>query len=77
MLAPLSFIHRYITVAKAAIYYFVPLSIIGILYALMARRLHLSAKEMPGELVSEQLHPCENILIWFAISAHAESASKG
>lgn len=43
-------IHRYITVAKAVIYYFLPLSIIGILYALMARRLHLSAREMPGEL---------------------------
>lgn len=27
-----------------------PLSIIGVLYALMARRLHLSAREMPGEL---------------------------
>lgn len=35
---------------RAVIYYFLPLSIIGILYALMARRLHLSAREIPGEL---------------------------
>lgn len=38
-------------VAKSIIYYFLPLSIIGVLYALMARRLRLSAREMPGELV--------------------------
>lgn len=37
-------------VAKSIAYYFLPLSIIGVLYALMARRLHLSAREMPGEL---------------------------
>lgn len=48
-------IHRYLTASKAVIYYFLPLSIIGILYALMARRLHLSAREMPGELVSGTL----------------------
>lgn len=41
-------------VAKSIIYYFLPLSIIGVLYALMARRLHLSAREMPGELVGPQ-----------------------
>lgn len=55
-----SFIHdsifhcRYNVVAKAIIYYFLPLSIIGVLYALMARRLHLSAREMPGELAGPQ-----------------------
>lgn len=41
-------------VAKAIIYYFLPLTIIGVLYALMARRLHLSAREMPGELAGPQ-----------------------
>lgn len=41
-------------VAKAIIYYFLPLSIIGVLYALMARRLQLSAREMPGELAGPQ-----------------------
>lgn len=45
---------RYITVAKAVIYYFLPLSIIGILYVLMARRLHLSARDIPGELAGPQ-----------------------
>lgn len=37
-------------VAKSIAYYFLPLTIIGVLYILMARRLHLSAREMPGEL---------------------------
>lgn len=37
---------RYSVVAKAILYYFLPLSIIAVLYALMARRLHLS---LPGE----------------------------
>lgn len=41
-------------VAKSIAYYFLPLSIIGVLYALMARRLHLSAREMPGELAGPQ-----------------------
>lgn len=41
-------------VAKAIIYYILPLLIIGVLYALMARRLHLSAAEMPGELAGPQ-----------------------
>lgn len=50
----LSFEHRYNVVAKAIIYYFLPLSIIGVLYLLMARRLHLSAREMPGELAGPQ-----------------------
>ena len=51
---PFSASLRYITVAKAVIYYLLPLSIIGILYVLMARRLHLSAREMPGELAGPQ-----------------------
>lgn len=46
--------NRYNVVAKAIIYYFLPLTIIGVLYALMARRLHLSAREMPGELAGPQ-----------------------
>lgn len=41
-------------VAKSIAYYFLPLSIIGVLYALMARRLHVSAREMPGELAGPQ-----------------------
>lgn len=45
---------RYNVVAKSIAYYFLPLSIIGVLYALMARRLHLSAREMPGELAGPQ-----------------------
>lgn len=48
------FAHRYNVVAKAITYYFLPLTIIGVLYALMARRLHLSAREMPGELAGPQ-----------------------
>lgn len=36
-------------VAKSIAYYFLPLAIIGILYALMARRLNVSARDMPGE----------------------------
>lgn len=39
---------------KAIIYYLFPLLIIGVLYLLMARRLHLSAREMPGELAGNQ-----------------------
>lgn len=46
--------YRYNVVGKAIIYYFLPLIIIGVLYALMARRLHLSAREMPGELAGPQ-----------------------
>lgn len=45
---------RYNVIAKSAIYYFLPLSIIGVLYALMARQLHVSAREMPGELAGPQ-----------------------
>lgn len=39
---------RYNTVIKAIVYYFFPLLMIAILYALMAKRLHVSAREMPG-----------------------------
>lgn len=45
---------RYNVIGKAITYYFLPLSIIGVLYALMARRLHLSTREMPGELAGPQ-----------------------
>ncbi|XP_017966421.2 neuropeptide CCHamide-2 receptor-like [Drosophila navojoa] len=41
-------------VAKASIYYLVPLSIIGVLYIMMAKRLHISARDMPGEQLSIQ-----------------------
>lgn len=37
---------RYITAIKATIYYFLPLTIIGILYLLMARKLQHSAREV-------------------------------
>lgn len=40
------FLSRYVTVIKATIYYFLPLSIIAILYTLMARKLQHSAKEV-------------------------------
>ncbi|CAD7089068.1 unnamed protein product [Hermetia illucens] len=45
---------RYNVIGKAITYYLLPLSIIGVLYALMARRLHLSAREMPGEISGPQ-----------------------
>lgn len=47
-------IRRYNVVAKAIAYYFLPLSIIGVLYALMARRLHISARESIGEFAGPQ-----------------------
>lgn len=37
---------RYVTLIKASIYYFLPLSIIGILYTLMAKKLQNSAREV-------------------------------
>lgn len=40
--------------AKAFIYYLLPLSIIGALYIMMAKRLHISARDMPGEQQSMQ-----------------------
>uniref|UniRef100_A0AAG5CUY4 G-protein coupled receptors family 1 profile domain-containing protein n=2 Tax=Anopheles atroparvus TaxID=41427 RepID=A0AAG5CUY4_ANOAO len=45
---------KYKTILNSIIYYFLPLSIIGLLYALMARRLHTSAREMPGENAGPQ-----------------------
>lgn len=41
------FLHvRYITIIKATIYYFLPLTFIGILYTLMAKKLQNSAREV-------------------------------
>ncbi|XP_030375519.1 neuropeptide CCHamide-2 receptor [Scaptodrosophila lebanonensis] len=45
---------KYMVVAKASIYYLLPLSIIGALYIMMAQRLHISARDMPGEQLSVQ-----------------------
>ncbi|XP_035900899.1 neuropeptide CCHamide-2 receptor-like isoform X1 [Anopheles stephensi] len=45
---------KYKTVLNSIVYYFLPLSIIGILYVLMAQRLHTSAREMPGENAGPQ-----------------------
>ncbi|KAH8413642.1 hypothetical protein KR222_002541 [Zaprionus bogoriensis] len=45
---------KYMVVAKASIYYLLPLSIIGVLYIMMAKRLHISARDMPGEQLSIQ-----------------------
>ncbi|XP_058455468.1 neuropeptide CCHamide-2 receptor-like [Malaya genurostris] len=45
---------KYKTVVNSAVYYFLPLSIIGILYILMAYRLHASARDMPGENAGPQ-----------------------
>jgi len=35
-----------VTIIKATIYYFLPLSIIAVLYTLMAQKLHNSAREV-------------------------------
>ncbi|KAH8373083.1 hypothetical protein KR009_011635 [Drosophila setifemur] len=45
---------KYMVAAKASIYYLLPLSIIGALYIMIANRLHISAREMPGEQQSMQ-----------------------
>ncbi|KAG4071909.1 hypothetical protein HA402_006070 [Bradysia odoriphaga] len=45
---------KYNVICKAIIYYILPLSIIGVLYVLMARRLHVSARDMPGEIAGPQ-----------------------
>ncbi|XP_065079645.1 neuropeptide CCHamide-2 receptor-like [Ochlerotatus camptorhynchus] len=45
---------QYKTVINSAIYYFLPLAVIGILYILMAYRLHASARDMPGENAGPQ-----------------------
>lgn len=50
----ISAIYRWNVTIKAIVYYFLPLTLIGVLYLLMARRLQLSAREMPGELAGPQ-----------------------
>nr|XP_036669889.1 neuropeptide CCHamide-2 receptor isoform X3 [Drosophila suzukii]XP_036669890.1 neuropeptide CCHamide-2 receptor isoform X3 [Drosophila suzukii] len=45
---------KFMVAAKALIYYLLPLSIIGALYIMMANRLHMSARNMPGEQQSMQ-----------------------
>ncbi|XP_055640522.1 neuropeptide CCHamide-2 receptor [Toxorhynchites rutilus septentrionalis] len=45
---------KYKTIINSVVYYFLPLSIIGILYVLMAYRLHVSARDMPGENAGPQ-----------------------
>ncbi|BFG06436.1 neuropeptide CCHamide-2 receptor [Drosophila madeirensis] len=45
---------KYMMAAKASIYYVVPLCIIAVLYIMMAKRLHMSARDMPGEQLSVQ-----------------------
>ncbi|XP_016966623.1 neuropeptide CCHamide-2 receptor [Drosophila biarmipes] len=45
---------KFMVAAKALIYYLLPLSIIGALYIMMAKRLHMSARNMPGEQQSMQ-----------------------
>lgn len=41
-----SLLARYMTIFKATMFYFLPLTIIGILYSLMARKLQNSAREV-------------------------------
>lgn len=45
---------RWNVITKAIVYYFLPLLLIGVLYLLVARRLHISARDMPGELAGPQ-----------------------
>lgn len=45
---------QYNVVAKSLIYYIIPLCIISAFYILMARTLHASVNEMPGELQGAQ-----------------------
>lgn len=45
---------RWNVIAKAIVYYVLPLLLIGVLYLLVARRLHISARDMPGELAGPQ-----------------------
>ncbi|XP_055387372.1 neuropeptide CCHamide-2 receptor-like [Condylostylus longicornis] len=49
-----SFYAKSAVCCKAFIYYLLPLSIIAALYIMMARRLHVSAREMPGEMSGPQ-----------------------
>uniref|UniRef100_A0A1B0D7Q4 G-protein coupled receptors family 1 profile domain-containing protein n=1 Tax=Phlebotomus papatasi TaxID=29031 RepID=A0A1B0D7Q4_PHLPP len=60
----------YAVIGKAVTYYFLPLTIIGILYALMARRLHLSAREMPVFIVC--FLPHHIFQMWFHLYPNAE-----
>lgn len=46
---------KYNLFAKALIYYILPLIIISCFYVLMARRLHESANQMPGELQGQSV----------------------
>lgn len=46
---------RYNVVAKALVYYILPLIIIACFYVLMAKRLHASANEMPGEMQGQSV----------------------
>lgn len=45
---------KYMVLARALVYYVVPLCVIACFYILMAKRLHESAREMPGEMQSGQ-----------------------
>lgn len=45
---------KYNVVAKSLIYYIIPLCVISAFYILMARTLHASANQMPGELQGAQ-----------------------
>nr|NP_001163060.1 CCHamide-2 receptor, isoform B [Drosophila melanogaster]ACZ94340.1 CCHamide-2 receptor, isoform B [Drosophila melanogaster] len=45
---------KFMVAGKALVYYLLPLSIIGALYIMMAKRLHMSARNMPGEQQSMQ-----------------------
>ncbi|KAF5296488.1 hypothetical protein FQR65_LT01477 [Abscondita terminalis] len=45
---------KYMVVARALVYYILPLCVIACFYILMAKELHLSAREMPGELQGGQ-----------------------
>lgn len=61
-------------VTKAIIYYLLPLLIIGTLYLLMAKRLHMSTRELPGETLTTQSRSqmrsrryLARMVIWFVI----------
>lgn len=45
---------KYMVLGKALVYYILPLCVIAFFYILMAKRLHASAREMPGELQGGQ-----------------------
>uniref|UniRef100_A0A1A9V1T8 G-protein coupled receptors family 1 profile domain-containing protein n=1 Tax=Glossina austeni TaxID=7395 RepID=A0A1A9V1T8_GLOAU len=65
---------RFMVVTKAIIYYLLPLLIIGTLYLLMAKRLHMSTRELPGETLTTQSRSqmrsrryLARMVIWFVI----------